>query len=65
MTQVYRAALIGCSRIGAFIDNEIKAPTPIVLPYSHATGYESCPTRRRARGTATAGQHAALSQARA
>jgi predicted dehydrogenase len=46
--QTYRAALVGCSRMGAFIDNEILSrpgdmPTPIVLPYSHATGYETHP----------------------
>lgn len=35
----YRAALIGCSRMGAFIDNEV---TPDMRPYSHAAGYEAC-----------------------
>ena len=38
MTQ-YRAALIGCSRMGAFIDNEVSAA---MRPYSHAAGYEAC-----------------------
>ena len=38
----YRAALIGCSRMGAFIDNEVSGSPSIVLPYSHATGYEAC-----------------------
>lgn len=38
--QTYRAALVGCGRMGAFIDNEVpKSPT---LPYSHAAGYEAC-----------------------
>ncbi|MEE3258161.1 MAG: Gfo/Idh/MocA family oxidoreductase, partial [Candidatus Latescibacterota bacterium] len=35
----YRAALIGCSRMGAFIDNEV---TPDMRPFSHAAGYETC-----------------------
>ena len=35
----YRAALIGCSRMGAFIDNEVPAD---MRPYSHAAGYEAC-----------------------
>ena len=35
----YRSALIGCSRMGAFIDNEV---TPDMRPYSHAAGYEAC-----------------------
>ncbi len=35
----YRAALIGCSRMGAFIDNEVP---PERRPYSHAAGYEAC-----------------------
>jgi len=35
----YRAALIGCSRMGAFIDNEVG---PERRPYSHAAGYEAC-----------------------
>ena len=35
----YRAALIGCGRMGAFIDNEVAAPHA----YSHAAGYLECP----------------------
>ena len=35
----YRAVLIGCSRMGAFIDNE---GPPALRPYSHAAGYEAC-----------------------
>ncbi|HEX2034562.1 MAG TPA: Gfo/Idh/MocA family oxidoreductase [Chloroflexota bacterium] len=38
----YRAALVGCSRMGAFIDNEVVGRSSIVLPYSHAAGYEAC-----------------------
>lgn len=42
--QKYRAALIGCSRIGGFIDNEIPPSEQIAypLPYSHAACYEAC-----------------------
>ena len=38
----YRAALVGCSRIGAFIDNEVIGRATSILPYSHAAGYEAC-----------------------
>ncbi len=37
----YTAAVIGCSRMGAFIDNEVADSNPSSLPYSHAAGYES------------------------
>src|SRR5919199_4711613 len=40
--KTYRAALVGCSRMGAFIDNEVRSSRSIVLPYSHASGYEAC-----------------------
>ena len=43
MTAIYRAALVGCSRMGAFIDNEV--PENLEhrpLPYSHAAGYQAC-----------------------
>ncbi len=43
MAKTYRAALIGCSRMGAFIDNEHQGIPSIPLPYSHAAGYEACP----------------------
>lgn len=43
MAKTYRAALVGCSRMGAFIDNEVSANRSIPLPYSHAAGYEACP----------------------
>ena len=36
----YRAALVGCSRMGAFIDNE--SSDPALSPYSHAAGYTKC-----------------------
>ena len=35
--KTYRAAVIGCSRMGAFIDNE----APRKFPISHAAGYEA------------------------
>ena len=40
--KTYRAAVIGCSRMGGFIDNEI-APGDLAspLPYSHAACYEA------------------------
>ena len=37
--KTYKAALIGCSRMGAFIDNEVPAGR---YPYSHSAGYEAC-----------------------
>jgi predicted dehydrogenase len=40
--QTYKAAIVGCSRIGAFIDNEVAGRADIPLPYSHAAGYEAC-----------------------
>ncbi len=39
--QVYRAALVGVGRMGAFIDNEV-AGRGRSLPYSHSAGYEAC-----------------------
>ena len=39
MKKTYRAALIGCSRMGAFIDNEGHTD----LPFSHAACYEASP----------------------
>ena len=41
--EIYRAALIGCSRMGAFIDNEVPKERG---PYSHAAGYEACERTR-------------------
>jgi predicted dehydrogenase len=37
-----RAALVGCGRMGAFIDNEVAGRPNANLPYSHAAGYEAC-----------------------
>lgn len=41
MRKQYRAALVGCSRMGAFIDNEL-AGRRADFPHSHAAGYEAC-----------------------
>lgn len=41
--KTYRAAVIGCSRMGGFIDNEVVGYPTIVLPMSHAAGYTACP----------------------
>jgi predicted dehydrogenase len=38
----YRAAVIGCSRMGGFIDNEVIGLPGLVLPYSHAAGFYAC-----------------------
>ena len=38
----YRAGVIGCSRMGGFIDNEIIGAAGIPLPYSHAAGFTAC-----------------------
>ena len=40
---IYKAALIGCSRMGAFIDNEVPEERGA---YSHAAGYEACDRTR-------------------
>ena len=38
----YRAAVIGCSRMGGFIDNEVVGSPKMALPYSHAAGFMAC-----------------------
>ncbi len=40
--KTYRAGVIGCSRMGGFIDNEVIGHSRIALPYSHAAGYTTC-----------------------
>ena len=40
--KTYRAALVGCSRMGAFIDNEQRGASRFRQPYSHAAGYKAC-----------------------
>ena len=40
--KTYRAGVIGCSRMGGFIDNEVVGSDRIALPYSHAAGYTAC-----------------------
>lgn len=39
MTGTYRAALIGCGRMGATIDDEVRGRPDVQLPFSHAAGY--------------------------
>ncbi len=39
----YRAAVIGCSRMGGFIDNESAGRAPIQVPMSHGGGFFECP----------------------
>ena len=41
--KTYRAGVIGCSRMGGFIDNEVIDYPTIVLPMSHAAGFTACP----------------------
>src|SRR5688572_20067117 len=41
--KTYRAAVIGCSRMGGFIDNEVIGYPGHVPPYSHAGGFSACP----------------------
>ncbi len=40
--KTYRAAVIGCSRMGGFIDNEVVDSPRHVPPYSHAAGFYAC-----------------------
>jgi predicted dehydrogenase len=40
--KAYRAAVIGCSRMGGFIDNEMVGAPGHVPPYSHGAGFTAC-----------------------
>jgi predicted dehydrogenase len=40
--KTYRAAVIGCSRMGGFIDNEVVGAPKHVPPYSHGAGFFAC-----------------------
>ena len=40
--KTYRAAVIGCSRMGGFIDNEVVDSPRHVPPYSHGAGFFAC-----------------------
>lgn len=40
--KTYRAAVIGCSRMGAFIDNEVVGAPGHVPPYSHTAVFYAC-----------------------
>ena len=39
--KTYRAAVIGCSRIGGFIDNEVVGSPTSIPPISHAAAFEA------------------------
>ena len=41
--KTYRAAVIGCSRMGAFIDNEVVGAPGHIPPYAHTASYYACP----------------------
>ena len=41
--EIYRAAVIGTSRMGAFIDNEVAGNPNVIVPYSHAAGFHASP----------------------
>ncbi len=40
--QTYRSAVIGCSRMGGFIDDEVVDDPTVVRPYSHAAVFGAC-----------------------
>jgi predicted dehydrogenase len=40
--KTYRAAVIGCSRMGGFIDNEVVGSPGHIPPYSHGAGFVAC-----------------------
>ena len=42
----YTAAVIGCGRMGGFIDNETVGSSIVTLPFSFATGFEACDQTR-------------------
>ena len=37
--KTYRASVVGCSRMGGFIDNEVAGSPTHLPPYSHAAGF--------------------------
>ena len=46
----YTAAVIGCGRMGGFIDNESVGSSIVTLPFSFATGFEACDQTRLVAG---------------
>ena len=44
MAKIYRACLVGCGRMGATIDDEVKdrPNSHLYLPYSHAAAFAAC-----------------------
>ncbi|MBM4050114.1 MAG: hypothetical protein FJ279_33885, partial [Planctomycetes bacterium] len=43
MPTQYKAAVVGCGRMGGTIDDEVKDLPTLVHPYSHSAGYKACP----------------------
>ena len=41
--EVYKAAVVGTSRMGAFIDTEVTGNPNVIVPYSHAAGFHASP----------------------
>ena len=46
----YSAAVIGCGRMGGFIDNETVGSSIVTLPFSFAAGFEACNRTRLVAG---------------
>ena len=46
----YTAAVIGCGRMGGFIDNETAGSSIVTLPFSFATGFAACDETRLVAG---------------
>lgn len=40
--KTYRAAVVGCGRMGGFIDNEVVGQPGYVAPYAHGAGFAQC-----------------------
>jgi len=47
----YTAAVIGCGRMGAFIDNETVGSSIVTLPFSFAAGFAACDRTRLVAGS--------------
>jgi predicted dehydrogenase len=47
----YTAAVIGCGRMGGFIDNEGAGSSIVTLPFSFATGFQACEQTRLVAGS--------------
>jgi UDP-N-acetyl-2-amino-2-deoxyglucuronate dehydrogenase len=49
--RTYTAAIIGCGRMGAFIDNETVGSSIVTLPFSFAEGFAACDRTRLVAGS--------------